>query len=134
LSVAQMQHANVSRAVPLSVGVLVLVVGALQLTAWKARRLICCSQTPGPDHLLPANTVTAWRHGLFLGLRCGYCCFNLMLILLVMGVMDLRLMAIVTLAINAERLAPNGVQIARAVGWLIVAAGLFLVARAVGMS
>jgi predicted metal-binding membrane protein len=31
---------------------------------------------------------TAWRHGVRLGLHCGYCCANLMLILLVLGMMD----------------------------------------------
>jgi predicted metal-binding membrane protein len=133
LSMAEMQNANFSRAVPTIVGVLVLVVGALQLTAWKARRLACCRKTPASDRLVPANAATAWRHGLHLGINCGYCCFGLMLIVVVLGVMDLRLMAVVTVAITAERLAPNGHQVARAIGWLVVAAGLFLIARAVGV-
>lgn len=134
LSAAEMQYHALSRAVPIIVGVLVLIVGALQLTAWKTRCLACCREHSAPVHeVLPANSASAWRHGVRLGMRCGYCCFGLMLIVIVLGVMDLRLMAIVTAAVSAERLAPNGPQVARAIGCIVVAAGLFLTARAFGM-
>ena len=43
------------------------------------------------------------RHGLCLGLHCSYCCVGLTAILLVIGVMDLRAMAVVTAAITIER-------------------------------
>jgi predicted metal-binding membrane protein len=48
--------------------------------------------------------------------------------------MDLRVMAVVTAAITVERLAPAGEHVARAVGAVIVVAGLFLIARAVGLA
>lgn len=121
LSIIEMQHANISRAVPISAGVLVLIVGALQFTAWKARRLACCGETPASGRVLPANAGTALRYGLRLGLHCGYCCFGLMLIVIVLGLMDLRLMVVVTAAITAERLAPNGLRVARTIGWLVAA-------------
>ena len=57
-----------------------------------------------------------------------------MAILLVVGVMDLRAMAVVAAAITIERVAPAGVRIARAVGAVAVAAGLALVARAAGQA
>jgi hypothetical protein len=44
--------------------------------------------------------------------------------------MDLRAMAIVAAAIAVERLAPAGERVARAIGAVVVGAGLFLVARA----
>jgi hypothetical protein len=44
--------------------------------------------------------------------------------------MDLRAMALVMLAITAERLAPAGERVARAIGAIGVAAGLLLIARA----
>jgi predicted metal-binding membrane protein len=69
-----------------------------------------------------------------LGLRCTYCCAGLTAILLVMGVMDLRAMAIVAGAITLERLAPAGQRVARVIGVLVVAAGLFLLARAIGVA
>jgi predicted metal-binding membrane protein len=53
--------------------------------------------------------------------------------LLVMGVMDLRAMAGVTAAITVERIAPAGERVARVTGVIIICAGLFLVARAVGL-
>ena len=54
-----------------------------------------------------------------------------MAILLVIGVMDLRARAIVAAAITVERLAPAGEGVARALGAVVVGAGLFLIARAV---
>jgi len=46
--------------------------------------------------------------------------------------MDLRVMAVVTPAITVERLAPAGERAARAIGAVIIASGLFLIARATG--
>ena len=56
-----------------------------------------------------------------------------MVLLLVIGVMDLRAMALVTAAVTAERLAPAGERIARAIGAAIVGTGLLLVVRAAGL-
>jgi predicted metal-binding membrane protein len=56
-----------------------------------------------------------------------------MAILLVLGVMDLRPMAVVAAAITAERLAPAGEAVARALGAVFIGAGLFLIARAAGL-
>src|SRR5271166_1096013 len=83
-------------------------------------------EAPGRGRTLPADAGTAWRHGLRLGLHCSYCCAGLMAILLVIGVMDLRAMAVVTAAITVERLAPAGERVARAIGAAVVGAGLFL--------
>jgi predicted metal-binding membrane protein len=49
-----------------------------------------------------------------------------------LGVMDLRVMAVVTAAITAERLAPAGARVARAIGVVGIVAGTLLIARAVG--
>ena len=56
-----------------------------------------------------------------------------MAILLVIGVLDLRAMAVVAATITVERLAPAGERIARAIGPVVVGAGLFLIARAPGL-
>jgi predicted metal-binding membrane protein len=55
-----------------------------------------------------------------------------MAILLVIGVMDLRAMAVMAAAITAERLAPAGKRVARVIG-VVVGTGLFLIARAAGL-
>ena len=130
LAAIEMQQPALARAVPIAVGVVVLIAGALQLTAWKARHLACCREAPGRGRTLPADAGTAWRHGLRLGLHCSHCCAGLMAILLVIGVMDLRAMAVVAAAITVERLAPAGERVARAIGAVVVGAGLFLIARA----
>jgi predicted metal-binding membrane protein len=56
-----------------------------------------------------------------------------MAILLVIGIMDLRAIAVVAAAVSVERLAPAGERGARAIGALVVGAGLFLIARATGL-
>jgi predicted metal-binding membrane protein len=133
LAAVEMQQPALASAVPIAVGVVVLIAGSLQLTAWKARHLACCREAPGRGRTLPADAGTAWRHGLRLGLHCSHCCAGLMAILLVIGVMDLRAMAVVAAAITVERLAPAGERVARAIGAVVVGAGLFLIARAAGL-
>jgi predicted metal-binding membrane protein len=133
LATVEMQLPAMARAVPLAVGVVVLIAGALQFTTWKARHLACCRQAPGRGGPLRANAGTAWRYGVRLGLHCSYCCAGLMAILLVVGIMDLRAMVAVTAAITVERLAPAGERVARATGVIIVGAGVLLIARAFGV-
>ena len=115
------------RAVPIAGGAVILIAGLLQLTTWKARRLARCSDVPGCVHTLSADSRSAWRHGLRLGFHCVYCCAELMAVLLVLGVMDLRVMVAVTAAVTAERLAPAGMHVARGVGALLVVAGVLLI-------
>jgi predicted metal-binding membrane protein len=133
LATVEMREPAVSRAVPLAVGVVILIAGVLQLTAWKARHLACCRELPGRGRTLPADAGTAWRHGLRLGLHCSQCCAGLIVILLGLGVMDVRAMAVVAAAITVERLAPAGERVARAIGAVIVGVGLLLIARAIGL-
>ena len=134
LAAIEMQQPALARAVPIAVGVVVLIAGALQFTAWKARHLACCREAPGRGRTLPADAGTAWRHGLRLGLHCSYCCGGLTAILLVIGVMDLRAMAAVMAAVTAERLAPSGERTARVIGVVVVGAGSILIARATGLA
>jgi predicted metal-binding membrane protein len=134
LAAAAMQLPVLARIVPLTAGPVVLIAGTLQFTAWKAHRLACCRAAPGGGRPLRADTGTAWRHGMRLGLQCARCCGNLMAVLLAVGVMDLRAMAAVTAAIAAERLTPAGGRVAHATGAIAVAAGLLLTARAAGLA
>jgi predicted metal-binding membrane protein len=134
LATVEMQEPTLVRAVPIVVGGVVLSAGALQFTPWKAHHLARCREMPGCGCKLPADAATAWRHGLRLGLHCSYCCASLTAILLVIGVMDPRAMAVATAAITIERLAPAAEYVARAIGAVVIGAGLFLIARAVGLS
>jgi predicted metal-binding membrane protein len=130
LTSLEMQLPALAHAVPLAIGATVLLAGALQFTTWKAHRLACCRGALECCHALPADARTALRQGLRLGIDCVHCCFGLTLTLIVIGMMDLRAMAIVTAAISGERLAPGGLRAARFTGLVLVAAGLFLIARA----
>ena len=42
-----MRQPAVTRAVPITAGVVVLIAGSFQVTAWKARHLACCREAPG---------------------------------------------------------------------------------------
>lgn len=133
LAAVAMRNPALAHAVPLTIGIVVLLSGALQFTAWKAYQLTCCRTVPGRGYTLPADVGRAWRHGLRLGLHCSRCCAGLMTTLLVIGIMDLRAMLVVAAAITLERIAPAGERIPQAIGALIVGAGLFLIARAAGL-
>jgi predicted metal-binding membrane protein len=133
LATIEMQQPALALAVPTAVAAIVLIAGLVQLTAWKRRQLAHCREAPTSGGGMPSVAGTAWWHGVHLGLHCGLCCANLMLILLVMGVMDLWVMAVVTAGITVERLAPAGERVARALGVIIVGAGVFLLARAVAL-
>jgi predicted metal-binding membrane protein len=53
--------------------------------------------------------------------------------LFAVGVMDLRVMALVTVAITAERLTPRPKVAALAIGLLLLAAGGIAIARVMGV-
>jgi predicted metal-binding membrane protein len=99
-------------------GVVVVAAGAVQFTSWKARHLECCRTMPADP--------SAWRHGVRIGLHCCCASAGLMAILLVLGMMNLAVMALVTAAIAIERLAPGGRRVAYGIGVIAVAAGAAL--------
>jgi predicted metal-binding membrane protein len=123
LAAIEIQQPLLARAVPFASATIVILVGAFQFTSWKSHYLACCRESSPP-------ATTAWRHGLHLSMRCACCCGGLMVILLVIGVMDLRAMLAITTAVTAERLAPDGKQVARAIGVIVVVAGLSMIAQA----
>jgi predicted metal-binding membrane protein len=126
LASIEMREPAFARIVPVGVGVMVLIAGALQFTPWKSRQLACCREHPR-QWLIPEPT-SAWMHGISLGLHCSQCCGALIAILLVIGVMDLRAMVVVAGAITIERLAPGGNRVAWVTGTILIGTGLFLIA------
>ncbi|HEX7935394.1 MAG TPA: DUF2182 domain-containing protein [Paraburkholderia sp.] len=133
LAALEMRMPALARAVPLTSGMVVLIAGALQFTAWKAHYLDCCRQAPGPGHGLPSSAGAALRHGLRLAVHCSCCCAGLTAALVVTGVMDLVAMTAVTAALTLERFASRGERVARGIGWVIGGAGLFMIARAASL-
>ena len=125
-----MRSEMLSEATPLLGGLVVMIAGALQFTSWKTRRLVRCRHEEdccGSQRVMPRD---ALRAGAQLGLKCAYCCASLTAVLLVIGVMDLLVMALVTIAISAERLT-SSVNVARVVGAGMLTSGAFLVSRAI---
>ena len=120
----EMRSPALAGAVPMARGIVVLLAGAFQFSSWKAHHLACCREAPGLGGL-PRDAAAAWRLGVRLGLHCCCECAGLTAILLVLGMMDLRVMAVIATAITAERIAPAGERVARATG--VVAAGIGLV-------
>ena len=128
LAALEMQHPALARAVPIGVGLVVVIAGVVQFTVWKARRLGCCRDAAVDTAATAIDANSAWRHGVHLGVDCLCCCLNLMIILVVVGVMDLTAMALVTAAITVERFEP---RIRARIGAVAVAVGVLLIVRAI---
>ncbi len=132
LSAIARRHPTLEGATPLAAGVVITIAGALQFSEWKARHLACCRAVPGRGSELVPSSCAAWLHGLRHGYHCVSGCAGLTAILLVIGMMDLRAMAMIASAITAERLAPAGERAARIIGVLAIVAGLVLLVTAGG--
>src|SRR5690349_9392361 len=104
------------------VGVVVLCVGAVQCSPWKATQLLRCRRACVSTGSIP-TLVTALRDGCRLGVDCVASCAAPMAVLLVAGLMDARMMALITAAITAERVAPAGPRVARVTGAFALVAG-----------
>lgn len=131
LATGLLERLTLARAAPLAMGAVLMLAGALQCTAWKARQLAHCRHWPANVDIPPPHLFRAWRAGLRLGCHCVASCAGLTAILLVGGAMDLRVMAVVTSAITAERLSFHGDRVARAIGVLALVAGLWRVTVAI---
>jgi predicted metal-binding membrane protein len=132
LAAIEMRHPMLARSVPSAIGVAVLFTGLLQFTKWKTQQLARCHGSRQQDCRRPVNVRDAWRCGTRLGLQCIRCCGNLMALPLLLGMMDLRVMAAVTAAVALERLARPNTKAAVAIGAVVVTVGLDILVKAMG--
>ena len=109
---------------PEAAGSLLLLAGVYQLTPLKRSCLRACRS--------PLSFITArWRPGpggaarmgIEHGLYCLGCCWALMLLLFAGGVMNLYVIAALTILVLVEKVAPFGVQSSRASGVALIALG-----------
>lgn len=100
LASAATQFPALARGLPAAGNGVVLAAGAFQLSRWLGDTSERCGKQRS-ERLPPG---AAWRHGLRLGCECCRSCAAPMVILIIGGVMDLRLMTGVTALITAERL------------------------------
>ena len=107
-------------------GVLLLLAGAFQ---WSRLKNECLTQCRTPMGFL----MTSWREGRGGALRMGLdhgayclgCCWALMLLLFVLGIMNLLWIAALAAFVLAERVAPKGEWISRISGVLLVGWGIW---------
>ena len=103
---------------------LLLMAAAYQITPFKAACLDSCrSPTDFISSHMRSGAGGAFRMGVRHGALCVGCCWALMLLLFVGGVMNLWTIAALTLFVLMEKLSPFGARTAR-----ITAAGLALIA------
>jgi predicted metal-binding membrane protein len=106
---------------------LLLVAGLYQLTPLKR---ICLQHCRSPFNVLihrwREGTAGAFRMGLDHGAHCLGCCWALMLLLFVGGVMNLAVIAALTVFVAFEKLSPFGIHSARMSGALLIAAGVWM--------
>lgn len=110
-------------------GALLLAAGAFQFTPWKHACLRHCRSPIG-------FLMTQWREGrtgaLLMGLRhgasCTGCCWLLMALLFVLGVMNLLWVAAITALVLVEKIAPGYRWITRGAGVAMIAWGLLMLA------
>ncbi len=111
-------------------GTVLVLVGLYQLTPWKGTCLTHCRSPLG-------FLMTNWREGLAGALRMGAghgwyclgCCWALMAVLFVVGVMNLFWVAALSALVLLEKVTAAGALVARVAGVLLIAAGA---ARATG--
>jgi predicted metal-binding membrane protein len=127
---AAMWSPSVSHLVPLAAGGALVLAGIYQLTPWKSA---CLKRCRDPLELVAHHLHRGWRGAVALGthhgLFCTGCCWALMLMQLVMGVMNLGAMVVVATVIALEKLMVRGERIARIVGAASIAAGILTLVR-----
>ena len=126
-------HSDVfSRALPLAGGFGLCVAGIYQLTPWKSACLKHCRDplTLVANHLHEGR-FGALRLGIHHGTFCAACCWGLMLIQLILGVMNLTVMLAVAVVIALEKLLSKGEWVAKVAGVAAITAGLVIAAEGI---
>jgi predicted metal-binding membrane protein len=111
-------------------GIVLLAAGVYQFTPWKSA---CLTQCRSPLAFL----MTHWRDGRVGALRMGTahgwyclgCCWAVMCILFVVGVMNLFWIAALSVFVLLEKLGPAGPAVSRGAGALMIVAGVVVLAR-----
>jgi predicted metal-binding membrane protein len=130
IALAAMHSVAFSRAVPVLSGATLVLSGCIQFTPWKRAGLCRCRDPLACRGSPDSDLRSGWRFGVRLGASCVICCSGLMLVLLVLGVMDLAVMAIVAVVIALEKLFPKPEPIIWLSGLAAMAVGLVMLMRA----
>jgi predicted metal-binding membrane protein len=124
-----MTSATLSYRMPAFAGVGLLLAGIYQLSPLKQRCLQHCrSPLLFLGHIFHPGYGGAVRVGVIHGAFCAACCWALMLVQIILGVMNLGIMIVVAGIIAIEKLWSRGPVFARLAGIASIAAGIFLLA------
>jgi predicted metal-binding membrane protein len=107
-------------------GLVLLVAGLYQFTPWKSLCLRACRTPLGfiMTHNFGSGSPGAFKAGLSHGAYCLGCCWALMTVLVVVGLMNLVWMALLSLVFLAEKNWQFGIQLNRLIGSATALIGL----------
>jgi predicted metal-binding membrane protein len=110
-------------------GVVLVTAGVYQFTSWKETCLRACRSplTFLATHDFGRGRWGAFRAGLSHGLYCLGCCWALMAVLFVVGLMNLTWMAVIAAVFLAEKNWEHGRRLTVVVGTAVLLAGLAVV-------
>lgn len=109
-------------------GIALIVAGMFQ---WTPLKDACLEHCRSPLGFLTTHwqegTTGAIRMGMHHGLYCLGCCWMLMVLLFVLGVMNLPWVAVLTIVVLAEKTMPHGRYLSRGLGVGLIVWGVWLV-------
>lgn len=115
---------------PLLGGALLIAAGIYQ---WSPLKRICLTHCRTPLGFLMSEWREGTRGGFQMGLRhgsyCVGCCWILMTLLFVTGVMNLLWLAAIAVFVLVEKVAPAGPWLSRVTGLLLAGGGVWVVVR-----
>jgi len=114
---------------PFLAGTLLFVAGVFQWTPWKHT---CLKHCQSPLQFLLVDWREGPRGALAMGVRhgafCAGCCWMLMALLFVAGVMNMLWVAAITLLVLLEKVAPQGWRLRHGVGALLIGWSAWVIA------
>jgi len=123
-AIATMRLLWLSRLTPVLSGTALLIAGIIQFTPWKISALRRCRAPDCVTMFACGALKGSWRYGIKQGIACGICCAAPMLALLVLGAMNLALMAIIAMVITMEKLLPRPEETVRIFGAMALLVGM----------
>ena len=115
---------------PIAGGVVLIAAGLYQ---WLPVKNICLSHCRSPLGFFTTDWREGWSGAIAMGVRHGLfclgCCWALMALLFVAGVMNLLWVAALSAIVLLEKVAPKGQAIARAAGVGFIVVGIVMIAR-----
>jgi predicted metal-binding membrane protein len=108
-------------------GIALIGAGLYQFSPWKGVCLTHCRSPLGFIlHRWRSGALGAWRMGIDHGAYCVGCCWGLMLVMFVMGLMSLVWMGLLTVVIFLEKVTRHGPLLRKVIGGVLISLGVGL--------